>query len=682
MSEKPTTNPFLDQLTATVEKNIADERFGVAELADAMNMSRSNLLRKVKKEARLSVSQLISQIRLQRAMELLRTTDLNVSEVSSQVGFNSPSYFIKCFRERYGYPPGEVGKHRNDASVEVASVPANRNILVRMSALVATVLVLGFLAWRSPGFLQAPDEEKSIAVLPFKNDSNDSTNLYLINGLMEATLNNLQKIKDLRVVSRTSVEKYRYTPKAIPEMAGELNVRYFVEGSGQKIDDRILLNIQLIDGTTDRHLWSRQYRREVKDIFALQEEIAKDIAAEIEVIISPEVKERIEKVPTQNLEAYDAFLKGIDALNRGGDHNLHASIAHFQEAIARDNQFALAYACAGIAYYYLDMFKAEKEHVNELGNYADKALLYDPDLAESWTAKAMYYLLRKEYKEALPYLEKGSEYNPNSTLIIGLLADFYYMYLPNTGKYLEYALKGMRLNAGSEDSVSASYFCLRLANALIQTGFTDKSLEYIDKSLEYNPHNPFSRYLRAFVLYARDKDLNKTKQLLVAEFSKDTSRLDILQDIGKVCYYLKEYDSAYYYYKRFNRMREARGLDVYRHENMTIGLAYEKVGEIEKGSAFIEDYRQYLETDQTVYKDIGLCVYYQYKGESAKAIEHLRRFAKQDNIQYWPILFMDNDQFIHMYDLPECRELMKEIEQRFWANHEKLKLTLEEKGLL
>lgn len=109
--------------------------------------------------------------------------------------------------------------------------------------------------------------ERSIVVLPFKNESNDSTNLYLINGLMESTLNNLQKIENLRVLSRTSSEKYRNTSKSIPEMARELEATYFIEGSGQKIGDQILLTIQLIEGPTDKHIWAMQYRRKATDIF-------------------------------------------------------------------------------------------------------------------------------------------------------------------------------------------------------------------------------------------------------------------------------------------------------------------------------------------------------------------------------------------------------------------------------
>ena len=677
---------FVNRLLAEIEQNIANDQFGVPELAGAMNMSRSNLLRKVKKATNLSVSQLISEVRLKRGMELMRAGSLNVSEVAHQVGFSSTSYFIKCFREYYGYPPGEVGKRAQEPEpVPIAPPPSNESnkkfILIGVVGLL--IVAMGWFAYTYWPTEKELVIDKSIAVLPFKNDSNDSTNVYLINGLMESTLNNLQKIKDLRVISRTSVEKYRNNAKTIPEMASELNVTYFVEGSGQKMGDRIVLTIQLIDGATDRHLWSRQYRRETKDIFALQQEISNDIAGEIQVIITPEEKFRIQKIPTQNLEAYDVFLKGVDLLQKGGDDNLKQSLVLFQDAISKDNTFALAYACAGMACYYLDLYKAERPHTNLLGSYADKAVLHDSKLAESLTAKGMYYLIRKEYKEALPYLERGLEYNPNSTEIIGMLADFYAMSLPNTGKYLEYALKGLRLNANSGDSVSISYFHLRLGNALIQTGFVDEALEHIDKSLLFYPDNAFSRYIRAFVVYAKNGDLKQTRQLLQTEFRRDTNRFDILQDIGKVSYYLREYDTAYQYYKRFNRYRDTHKLDVYEHENLVIGRVYELAGETEKAKAFYERYRKYLERDQTAYKNIGLAVYYCQMNDSAKALEHLRLFTREDNIQYWVILFMDKGpELTETEASPEFKKLLKEIERKFWANHEKLKLKLEEQGLL
>jgi TolB-like protein/AraC-like DNA-binding protein len=675
---------FLNQLTAKIEENLADEQFGVTELAEAMNMSRSNLLRKVKKATNLSVSQLINEVRLKRAMALLRTTGLNVSEVSHQVGYNSTSYFIKCFREYYGYPPGEAGKRATEEPVLQQASPMPQKKWYWIAALIIVALIsVGWFLFTNLPAEEKKAVEKSIVVLPFKNDSADSTNVYLINGLMEATLNNLQKIKDLSVLSRTSAEKYRHSNKTIPELAKELNATYFIEGSGQKMDDRIVLTIQLIDGATDRHLWSKQYRREVSDIFALQQEISKDIAAEIQAVITPTEKKRIEKIPTQNLAAYDAFLKGLDFLRRNGEPNLQQALVHFDEAIAQDNTFALAYACAGMACYYLDMFKAEKKYIDALDNYADKALLYDPTLGEALTAKAMYFLVQKEYTQALPYLEKGLEYNPNSTQLTGLLADYYANYMPNTGKYLEYALRGMRLGAEGTDSVEVSYFHLRLGNALIQTGFVEESLKQFDLALTYYPENAYAHYVRAFALYAKTGNLKQTRALLVKEFNKDTTRFDILQDIGKVSYYLGEYDTAYVCYQRFNRYRETFKLDVYQHENLLIGKIYDKMGEHEQAKQFYASYREFLDRTETAYRHLGLVAWYCEENNSEKALEHLKLFAQEDNIQYWIILFLNKTpDKTSIERSAEFQKLSRDIEKKFWGNHEKLKMKLEEQGLL
>ena len=524
--------------------------------------------------------------------------------------------------------------------------------------------------------------EKSIVVLPFKNDSGDSTNLYIINGLMETTLNNLQKIKELKVLSRTSAEKYRVSNKSIPEIAQELNVSYFVVGSGQKLEDRIVLNIQIIDGS-DRHLWSRQYRRDTKDIFSLQQEIARDIAEEIQVVITPEERQRIEKIPTNNMEAYDSFLKGLDLVNKGGDENLQNGIVFLKAATEKDNSFAMAYAVTGMAYYYLDIFRADKKYIDALGSCADKALLYDPKLGEAFTAKAMYYMIRKDYQQALPYLEKGFEENPNSTQIIGFLADYYGTYMPNTGKHLEYALKGMRLGADQHDSVSLSYSNLRLANALAQAGFVDEALTYIDKSLEQYSGNRYSHYLKAFISYAKSSDLNKTRELLRAEFNKDTTRVDILQDLGKVSYYMKDFKTACQYYDRFARVREALKLDVYVHEHMIFGVAYEKTGQMEKSKKFIASYRQYLETDRSSYQSLGRAMYYAHAGDESKALEYFKTFAKEDNVLYWVILFLDKDPMLEdLVGKPEFKKALDDIDKKFWANHDKLKVRLEEQGLL
>jgi TolB-like protein/AraC-like DNA-binding protein/Tfp pilus assembly protein PilF len=678
-------NDFLSKVTGIILENLSNEQFGVSELARATSMSRSNLLRKIKKLSKLSASQFINQVRLQQAMEMLKQSSLNVSEVGFEVGFSSTSYFIKCFREYYGYPPGEVGKRDMSESGPISTDQGRGKIRILIPGLLLGVVlftVLLLIVFK-PISLGQKELEKSIAVLPFINDSNDSANVYIINGLMESVLNNLMKIKDLRVISRTSVEKYRNAPKTIPEMGCELNVNYFVEGSGQKIGDQILLNVQLIEAPGDKHLWAEQYSREAKDIFKLQQEVAKSIARQVQAIITPKEEERIDKIPTDDLVAYDYYLKGLDYMNRGNREGLEEAIPWFNKAIAQDDEFAHAYAHLAISYYYLDIFQTEKKYSDQINYNADQALLFDPHLAQGLVAKALYYINNKEYEQAVPYLEKALEYNPNSARVINVLADFYTNVMPNTEKYLEYALKGIRLDIAAQDSVTASYTYLHVSNAFIQSGFVDEAKKYINKSLEYNPENLYSEYVKAYILYAKDKDLRKTKKLLIKALNKDTTRLDILQEVAKINYYQRDYEGAYRYYKRFIETREAYQLDIYRYENAKIGLVLSKMGMKEKSDSFFVDYKVYAENDRSLYKHLSLAMYYSYKGNTEKALEELELFSQQDNYAYWTILFLKIDPLIDsIKDLPETRKLLNEMETKFWDHHRHIKATLEERGLI
>lgn len=775
---------FLNKITAIIEENLSDERFGVSELANAIGMSRSNLLRKVKKLNGQSVSQFIRQIRLENAMQLLQENDLTVSEASYEVGFGSTSYFIKCFHDHYGYPPGEVGKRNleenntveagHDATelsaiskfwhelkrrkvMKVIIVYATMSFIVLqllsilieplflpdwVMTLVIVLLALGFpiaivFSWifditltglevtqslsqngnqqngavnRKKSFLYAaligvllvivvmlaypkvfksdeaslnPNLEKSIAVLPFKNDSDDVANVYIVNGLMESVLNNLQKIEDLRVISRTSVEKFRNNTKTIAEIAKELNVSYFVEGSGQKIGDEILLNIQLIEASSDKHLWAQQYKRKATDIFDLQKEVANNIAGKIEAIITAEEAERIDKVPTDNLTAYDYFLKGLDLFYLGNREGLEAAIPLFKKAIEYDNEFSRAYADIAISYYYLEAFQAEKQYTTLINDYADKALLYDSKSAPSLIAKALYYMNNSEYQEALPYFEKALEYNPNSAFVIQLLSEFYTSYMPDTEKYLEYALKGIQLDIASHDSITASYIYLHLSNAFIQSGFVEEAEKHINKSLAYSPENIFSEYVKAYILYAKNEDLAQTKELLLATYAKDTTRLDVLQEVAKIYYYQRDFEDAYNYYKKFTDIKETQQLDIYPSEDAKIAVVFANVGLKAESDRYFDSYLNYANNDKSIYKNLSLAMYYAYKGDTEKTLEQMKLFAQQDNYMYWTLLFLKIDPLIDLVkDNPEFQQLLQEIETKFWQDHERIKGSLEKKGLL
>lgn len=683
-------NNFIGKVTAVIEENISNEQFGVSELASRIGMSRSNLLRKIKKSTNLSVSQFISQVRLKNAMEMLKEEDLTVSEVSYRVGFSSTSYFIKCFREHYGYPPGEVGKREEgnreeaEAGSEDHMGPGKKRLILALGAVVIVIAGIILLFILRPGVAAGSNLEKSIAVLPFKNDSNDSTNIYIINGLMESILENLQKIEDLRVISRTSVEKYRTNPKTIPEIARELRANYIVEGSGQKIGDQIVLNIQLVEAASDRHLLAKRYKRKAVDIFELQQDVARNIASEIEAIITPEEAAQIDKIPTKSIEAYDLFLKGRELLRKGTREDLEEAIPLFKKAIELDPDFALAYADMAITYAALDMYQAEKTHAEQIDYYADKAVLLDPKLPQALVAKAMYHNTRGEYELALPYLEKALEYHPNSSLVINMLSDYYTRYVPNTEKYLEYALLGIDLDIAANDSSDASFIYLHVSNAFMQSGFVDEAKKYIDLSLQYNPENPFAGILKAYILLAGGADLLQTRELLEALLEKDPSRHDILKELGVICYYMKDYKSAYGYYSRMMEITAEQGLDLYNGEKAKIGLILSKLGYQDESKRYFQEYLQWAENDQSVYKHLSLAAYYSYMGDTEKANEHMKLFSEQENYPYWYILFLDMDDplFDPVADLPEFQRILSEIKVKFWRYHNQIRDALREKGLL
>lgn len=673
---------FLGQVVAVIEENLHDEYFGVTELAGKMSMSRSNLLLKVKKSGNISVNQLIKEARLKKGMELLRSTSLNVSEVSHKTGFNSASYFIKCFREHYGYPPGEAAKRGPD---EIIPLPPSNNDRSKFF-LVATVVAIALLIVASVVWLYPSNQkvvfEKSVLVLPFKNESNDSTNVYLINGLMESTLNNLQKIKDLRVLSRTSAEKYRNSALSIPEMAKELNVHYFIEGSGQKIGDQILLNIQLIDGATDKHLWANQYRREAKDIFELQQEIAKNIAEEIQAVITPQERERIEKKPTQDLVAYDYYLKGTHHWTAGTREALIQAIPFFEKAVARDGNFAIAYAALAVSYYYLDIFQVEKKYSTQVSEYSDKALLLDPNNGACLVTKAMHYMNENKPAEAVPYLEKALEYNPNSVEALNFLSAIYNFHLPNTSKHLRNALKAARLDVAALDSATASFTYMQLSGAFINAGFTKEAQKYIDKAYEYNKNNMYVSWIRGAILITVNGDYAAGKEMMIADYEKDTTRLHLLQEIAKIEYMLGNYESSYNYYDKFNKMRQLFNLDIFRNSDLTIGIVCHHVGKKEEGDKYIKRYLEFAQNDKTMYKNLHLAMYYAWIKDHKKFIEHLTLFSKEDNFQLW-VLFLESDQLVNdLQDNDEFKKLMKTLAWKFRVTNKRIREELTEEGLL
>jgi len=258
----------------------------------------------------------------------------------------------------------------------------------------------------------AVEVDKSIAVLPFDDLSAEGNNQYFCDGVMEGILNHLCKIKDLRVASKTSVEKYRDGTIQSPQIGEELNVAYLLEASVFKSEDKIRVTTQLINAANDEHLWSEQFDRELKDVFEVMSDISQEVASEVKVVIAPEVKKRIELIPTENLEAYEHYLRGNEYLWESD--KLDSAIMYFKKAITLDPQFADAYLKLGESYhektYWSEYF--QDAFADSLNIYADKALKINPYLADGYALKGRYYFLKSDFNESLEYYEKAIEINP------------------------------------------------------------------------------------------------------------------------------------------------------------------------------------------------------------------------------------------------------------------------------
>ncbi|HPJ77270.1 MAG TPA: helix-turn-helix domain-containing protein [Prolixibacteraceae bacterium] len=428
---------FLRKLNDTIYQNLSKEDFGVKELSHEMNMSRSTLLRKVKKETHNSVNQYIRQLRLERAMEMLQDNVASVSEIAFQTGFGSPAYFNTCFHHYFGFPPGEVKKMKTLTSkqgipeTESNAKPNKKRSTgknsFRWMIPVSVVLIVGITSiffilpeslktWFPGNSGAMGNKVKSIAVLPFKNLSEDKEFQYFADGVMEDILVNLSYVKDFKVVSRTSVETFRENAPPLPEISRKLNVDYILEGSVQSSDSQLRVRIQFIEARTDSHLFSETFDRDLSDIFSIQSEIARKISRELQATLSEEEIEHIEKMPTRNMEAYKQYLMGRYFWNKRDKASQLKSIACFENALAIDSTYTLAYAGLADAYFILtwwDWYPRQEGYL-KAKKLALKALEMDRELAEAHaTLGGIFCYGDWNWLEARKELERAIKINPN-----------------------------------------------------------------------------------------------------------------------------------------------------------------------------------------------------------------------------------------------------------------------------
>src|SRR5881394_2854968 len=269
---------------------------------------------------------------------------------------------------------------------------------------------------------------KSIAVLPFENLSSDKENLYFAEGIQDEILTRLAKIATLKVISRTSTQHYQSAPKNLREIAKQLGVAHILEGSVQKSADTVRINVQLINAATDTHLWSDTFDRKVTDLLSVETEVAKSIADQLRAKLSGQEQELIAAKPTDNPQAYDAYLRGLAYTLKTGftPANSLGAQKYLKEAVRLDPKFALAWAllsyvdASGYLTQSLQPTAALRE---EARTAAETALTLQPNLGEAVFAKGFYhYACLKDYGTAVSYLEKAYQLLPNNSRIPQALA--------------------------------------------------------------------------------------------------------------------------------------------------------------------------------------------------------------------------------------------------------------------
>jgi serine/threonine-protein kinase len=256
---------------------------------------------------------------------------------------------------------------------------------------------------------------KSIAVLPFDNLSHDPDNAYFAEGVQDEILTRLAKVADLKVISRTSTQKYKSAPDNLREIAKQLGVANILEGTVQKANDQVRVNVQLINALNDAHLWADIYDRKVTDIFAAESEIAKTIADTLRAKLTGSEMAAMAKAPTANSEAYEVYMKGRYFWNKRTGADLHKAIDYFNQAIAKDPNYALAYVGLADAYVLLSNYgaAAPKDSVPQAKAAVKKALELDANLAEAHASAGILAGNDFQFEQSISEFERSIQLSPN-----------------------------------------------------------------------------------------------------------------------------------------------------------------------------------------------------------------------------------------------------------------------------
>lgn len=371
----------------------------------------------------------------------------------------------------------------------------------RIDFIVIAVLCAALVVFTHDRWWPAGPSARSIAVLPFENQSPDNESVgFLATGIQDGLLTRLSKSDTLKVISRTSVERYRNTSDSVPRIAAELGVRMILEGAVQRAGDQIRVNVQLIDAMTDEHVWAETYDRvlSASNIFMLQSEIVGTIARQLDANLVPDASSKADGMPTQNLAAYTEYLRGMKQTDIESVESMHAAIEHFEAAAELDPDFALAYVGLADAYLGLGAYFVGGLPIDESIALAEpplmRALELDTDLVEAQASLGLLRALQGDIEAAERAFDKAIAMRPNYARVFRRYGKLRY----NQGRNDEAIQFLEKAYALDPYSVPINFEVARLYEG---SGRFEEAMEHFLRVVEIEPKHAFAYVYIAAIHY-------------------------------------------------------------------------------------------------------------------------------------------------------------------------------------
>ncbi len=538
---------------------------------------------------------------------------------------------------------------------------------------------------------QIKDLEKSIAVLPFDNLSSDEEQAWFSDGITDVIINQLSKIADLRVLGRTSTLRYKEKEekKSLSEIGEELGVNFLIEGTVQRQGNQMRISVQLIQAINEDHLWSEIYDREYRDIFIIQSEIAQIIADELKVLITPEEKQLIQKVPTTNLTAYDFYLRGREEFMKywleGDREALGKAEDLCYKALEYDSTFAQAYSGLAMIYYNKHYWETyfSKDFLDSVIILTDIALSYDDHFAEAYAIRGVYCREIGNPEQAIKEYDKGIKFNPNDWTSYYAKGYIFIWVLENQVEAIVNMHAAVIRNRGKELSI----LLYDLGRAYLNAGFIDKAKYHFQEAFVLDGDSASYFHSLAWVEFCTENFENALK---LREKTYKINTYYHLNDLPLYSTFSGHYNESYLYAEKYvKRLKETGSIPL--ASSHRVGFSYWQAGKYKEAEYYFNQQIKYCIESIKLGREFAwnkaahydLAAVYAFLGDKEKAYQYLNEVNKKQTYSLWWVTYIKHDPlFDNIREEERFQKILQNMEAKYQAEHERIRKCLEEQGIL